>query len=134
MVRELAGSLNLGRCLDKRLPQVKVGLERLPGVLGVPLHAQAEGLALDLDTLGHAVGRLGDQARMLAQTIDAAMVRRVGLDELVTSERALQQRAGHDLDGMHGVVEHVGMAPLCATLARAQARHVHAQGAAGRDV
>ena len=74
MVCELAGSLNLGRRLDKRLPQVKVGFERLPGVLGVPLHAQAEGLALDLDALGHAVGCLGDQARMLAQTIDAAML------------------------------------------------------------
>ena len=134
MVCELTGLLNLSRCLDKRLPQVKVGLERLPGVLGVPLHAQAEGLALDLDALGHAIGCLGDQARMLAQTIDAAMVRRVGLDELVAAECALQQRARYDLDGMHGVVEHVGVAPLCATLARAQARHVHAQGATGRDV
>ena len=126
MVCELAGSLNLGRCLDKRLPQVKVGLERLPGVLGVPLHAQAEGLTLDLDALGYAVGCLGDQARMLAQAIDAAVVRRVGLDEPVPAERALQQRAGHDLDGMHRVVEHVGVAPLCAAFARAQARHVHA--------
>ena len=134
MVCELTGLLNLGRRLDKRLPQVEVGLECLPGVLGVPLHAQAEGLALDLDTLGHAIGCLGDQARMLAQTIDAAMVRRVGLDELVPAECALQQRARHDLDGMHGVVEHVGMAPLRAALASAQARHVHAQGAASGDV
>ena len=134
MVHELAGSLNLGRCLDKRLPQVKVGLERLPGVLGVPLHAQAEGLALDLDALGHAVGCLGDQARMLAQTIDAAMVRRVGLDESVPAECTLQQRARYDLDRVHGIVEYVGMAPLRAALARAQARHVHAQGAAGRDI
>ena len=134
MVRELARLLNLGRCLDKRLPQVKVGLECLPGVLGVPLHAQAEGLALDLDAFGHAVGCLGDQARMLAQTIDAAMVRRVGLDELVAAECALQQRARYDLDGMHGVVEHVGVAPLRAALTRTQARHVHAQGTAGGDV
>ena len=134
MVCELAGSLNLGRRLDKRLPQVKVSLERLPGVLGVPLHAQAEGLALDLDALGHAVGCLGDQARMLPQTIDAAMVRRVGLDEPVSAECALQQRAWHDLDGVHGVVEHVSVAPLCAALTRAQARHVHAQGAAGRNI
>ena len=134
MVCELTGLLNLSRCLDKRLPQVKVGLERLPGVLGVPLHAQAEGLALDLDALGHAVGCLSDQARMLAQAIDAAMVRRVGLDELVPAERALQQRTRYDLDGVHGVVEHVGMAPLRAALASAQARHVHAQGAASGDI
>ena len=33
-----------------------------------------------------------------------------------------------DLDGMHGVVEHVGVAPLRAALARTQAWHVHAQG------
>lgn len=134
MVRELTGLLYLGRCLDKRLPQVKVGLERLPGVLGVPLHAQAEGLTLDLDALGHAVGCLGDQARMLAQTIDTAMVRRVGLDEPVPAECALQQRARYDLDGVHGIAEYVGMTPLRAALARAQARHVHAQGAAGGDV
>lgn len=134
MICELACLLYLGRRFDKRLPQVKVGLERLPGVLGVPLHAQAEGLALDLNALGHAVGCLGDQARTLAQTIDAAMVRRVGLDESVPAERALQQRARYDLDGVHGIVEYVGMTPLRAALARAQARHVHAQGAAGRDV
>ena len=134
MVCELTGLLNLSRCLDKRLPQVKVGLECLPGVLGVPLHAQAEGLALDLDALGHAVGCLGDQARMLAQAVDAAVVRRVGLDEPVPAECTLQQRARYDLDRVHGIVEHVGMAPLCATLARAQARHVHAQGATGGDV
>ena len=35
---------------------------------------------------------------------------------------------------MHGVVEHVGVAPLRAALARTQARHVHAQGAASGDV
>ena len=134
MVCELAGSLNLSRCLDKRLPQVKVGLERLPGVLGVPLHAQAEGLALDLDALGYAVGCLGDQARMLTQTVDTAMVRRVGLDKPVSAKRALQQRARYDLDRVHGIIEYVGMTPLRAALARAQARHVHAQGAAGRDV
>lgn len=74
MVRELARLLNLGRCLDKRLPQVKVGLECLPGVLGMPLHAQAERLAFDLDALGNAVGCLGDQARAFAQTIDAAVM------------------------------------------------------------
>ena len=134
MVCELAGLLYLGRRLDKRLPQIKVGLERLPGVLGMPLHAQAERLALDFDALGHAIGCLCDQARMLAQTIDAAMVRRVGLDEPVPAECALQQRARYDLDGVHGVVEHVGVAPLRAALARAQARHVHAQGATGGDV
>lgn len=50
------------------------------------------------------------------------------------AKRALQQRTRHDLDGMHGVVEHVGMAPLRAALASTQARHVHAQGAAGSDV
>ncbi len=38
-VRELTGLLYLSRCLDKRLPQVKVGFERLPRVLGMPLHA-----------------------------------------------------------------------------------------------
>lgn len=134
MVHELAGLLNLGRCLDKRLPQVKVGLERLPRILRVPLHAQAERLALDFDALGHAVGCLGDQARAFTQTIDAAMVCGVGLDQPVPANRALQQRARHDLDGMHRVVEHVGMAPLRAALARAQARHVHAQGAAGGDI
>lgn len=134
MVRKLAGLLNLCRCLDKRLPQVKVGLERLPGVLGVPLHAQAERLALDLDALGHAVGCLGDQARAFTQTIDAAVVCGVGLDQPVPANRALQQRARHDLNRMHRVVEHVGMAPLCAALARAQARHVHAQGAASGDI
>lgn len=134
MVRELTGLLDLSCSLDKRLPQVKVGLERLPGVLGVPLHAQAEGLTLDLDALGHAVGCLGDQARMLAQTIDTAMVRRVGLDEPVPAECALQQRARYDLDGVHGIVEYVGMTPLRAALARAQARHVHAQGATGCNV
>lgn len=134
MVRELAGLLNLGRCLDKRLPQVKVGLERLPGVLGMPLHAQAERLALDLDALGHAVGCLGDQARAFTQTVDAAMVCGVGLDEPASAKRALQQRARNDFDRVHGVVEHMGMAPLRAALARAQARHVHAQGAAGGDI
>ena len=134
MVCGLAGLLNLCRCLDKRLPQVKVGLERLPRVLRVPLHAQAERLAFDLDALGNAVGCLGDQARAFTQTIDAAVVRRVGLDQPVPAKRALQQRTRHDLDGMHGVVEHVGMAPLRATLARTQARHVHAQGAAGGDI
>ena len=134
VVRELTSLLYLSRCLDKRLPQVKVGLERLPGVLGVPLHAQAERLALDLDALGHAVGCLGDQARAFTQTIDAAVVCGVGLDQPVPANRALQQRARHDLNRMHRVVEHVGMAPLCAALARAQARHVHAQGAAGGDV
>lgn len=134
MVCELAGLLNLSRCLDKRLPQVKVGLDRLPGVLGVPLHAKAKGLSFDLNALGHAVGRLGDQARVLAQAVDAAVVRRVGLDKLGAANRAVEQRAGHDLDGMHGVVEHVGMAPLRAALARTQARHVHAQGAAGGDI
>lgn len=134
MVRKLAGLLNLCRCLDKRLPQVKVGLERLPGVFGVPLHAQAERLALDFDALGDAIGCLGDQARMLTQAVDAAMVCRVGLDQPVPAKRALQQRARHDLDGMHGVVEHVGMAPLRAALASAQTRHVHAQGAASGDI
>lgn len=134
MVRELAGLLYLGRCFDKRLPQVKVGFERLPRVLGMPLHAQAEWLAFDLDALGNAVGCLGDQTRALTQTIDAAVVCGVGLDQPVPANRALQQRARHDLDRMHGVVEHVGMAPLRAALARAQARHVHAQGAAGGDV
>lgn len=134
MIRELASPLNLGRCLDKRLPQVKVGLERLPRVLRVPLHAQAERLAFDFDALGHAVGCLGDQARAFTQTIDAAVVCGVGLDQPVPANRALQQRARHDLDRMHRVVEHVGMAPLRAALARAQARHVHAQGAAGGNV
>lgn len=57
-----------------------------------------------------------------------------GLDQPVTANRALQQRARHDLDGVHGIVEHVGMAPLRAALARTQARHVHAQGAAGGDI
>lgn len=80
MVRELAGLLYLGRCLDKRLPQVKVGLERHPRVLGMPLHAQAERLAFDFDALGNAVGCLGDQARAFTQTIDAAVVCGVGLD------------------------------------------------------
>lgn len=134
MACELAGLLNLCRCLDKRLPQVKVGLERLPRVLRVPLHAQAERLAFDFDTLGNAVGCLGDQARAFTQTIDAAVMRRVGLDQPVPANRALQQRARHDLDGVHGIVEHVGMAPLRAVLARTQARHVHAQGAAGGDI
>lgn len=134
MVRELAGLLNLCRRLDKRLPQVKVGLERLPRVLGMPLHAQAEWLAFDLDALGNAVGCLGDQTRALTQTIDAAVVCGVGLDQLVSANRAVEQRARHDLDGMHGVVEHVGMAPLRAALASAQARHVHAQGAASGDI
>lgn len=134
MVCELTGPLNLCRCLDKRLPQVKVGLERLPRVLRVPLHAQAEGLAFDFDALGHAIGCLGDQARAFTQTIDAAVVCGVGLDQPVPANRAFQQRTRHDLDGMHGVVEHVGMAPLRAALASTQARHVHAQGAAGGDV
>lgn len=134
MVRELAGLLYLGRCLDKRLPQVKVGLERHPRVLGMPLHAQAERLAFDFDALGNAVGCLGDQARAFTQTVDAAVMCRVGLDQPVPANRALQQRARHDLDGVHGIVEHVGMAPLRAALARAQARHVHAQGAAGGDI
>lgn len=134
MVCELTGLLDLCRCLDKRLPQVKVGLERLPRVLRMPLHAQAEWLAFDLDALGNAVGCLGDQARAFTQTVDAAVVCGVGLDQPVPANRALQQRAWHDLDRMHGVVEHVGMAPLRAALARAQARHVHAQGAAGGDI
>ena len=134
MIRELTGLLNLGRCLDKRLPQAKVGLERLPRVLRMPLHAQAEWLAFDLDALGNAVGCLGDQARAFTQTVDAAVMCRVGLDQPVPANRALQQRARHDLDGVHGVVEHVGMAPLRAALASAQARHVHAQSAAGGDV
>ena len=134
MACELACLLNLCCCFDKRLPQVKVGLERLPRVLGMPLHAQAERLAFDFDALGNAVGCLGDQARMLAQAIDAAMMRRVGLDEPVPAECAFQQRTRYDLDGVHGIVEHVGVTPLRATLARTQARHVHAQGAAGGDV
>ena len=134
MVCGLAGLLNLGRCLDKRLPQVKVGLECLPGVLGMPLHAQAERLALDLDALGNAVGCLGDQARAFTQTLDAAVMCRVGLDQPVPANRAFEQRARHDLDGVHGIVEHVGVAPLRAALASAQARHVHAQGATSGDV
>ena len=134
MIRELACLLNLCCCLDKRLPQVKVGLERLPGVLGMPLHAQTERLAFDFDALGNAVGCLGDQARAFTQTIDAAVMCRVGLDQPVPANRAFQQRARHDLDGVHGIVEHVGVTPLRATLARTQARHVHAQGAAGGDV
>lgn len=134
MVCGLAGLLDLCRCLDKRLPQVKVGLERLPRVLGVPLHTQAERLAFDFDTLGNAVGCLGDQARAFTQTLDAAVVCGVGLDQPVPANRALQQRTRHDLDGMHRVVEHVGMAPLRAALASAQARHVHAQGAASGDI
>ncbi len=100
----------------------------------MPLHAQAERLAFDLDALGNAVGCLGDQTRAFAQTIDAAVMCGVGLDQPVPANRVLQQRARHDLDRMHRVVEHVGMAPLRAALARAQARHVHAQGAAGGDV
>ena len=134
MICELACLLDLCRCLDKRLPQVKVGLERLPRVLRVPLHAQAERLAFDLDALRNAVGCLGDQARAFTQTIDAAVVCGVGLDKLGATNRAVEQRARHDLDGMHGVVEHVGVAPLRAALASAQARHVHAQGAASGDV
>lgn len=134
MACELAGLLYLGRCLDKRLPQVKVGLECLPGVLGMPLHAQAERLAFDLDALGNAVGCLGDQARAFTQTIDAAVVCGVGLDQPVSANRVVEQRARHDLDGMHRVVEHVGMAPLRVALASAQTRHVHAQGAASGDV
>lgn len=100
----------------------------------MPLHAQAEWLAFDLDALGNAVGCLGDQTRALTQTIDAAVVCGVGLDQPVSANRAVEQRVRHDLDGMHGVVEHVGMAPLRAALASAQARHVHAQGAASGDV
>ena len=100
----------------------------------MPLHAQAERLAFDLDALGNAVGCLGDQACALTQTVDAAVMCRVGLDQPVPAKRALQKRARHDLDGMHGVVEHVGMAPLRAALARTQARHVHAQGAASGDI
>ena len=134
MVCELTGLLNLCRCLDKRLPQVKVGLERLPGVLGMPLHTQAERLAFDLDALRNAVGCLGDQARAFTQTIDAAVVCGVGLDQPVPANRAFKQRARHDLDGVHGIVEHVGMAPLRAALASAQARHVHAQSATGGDI
>lgn len=80
MIRELTGLLNLGRCLDKRLPQVKVGLECLPRVLRVPLHAQTERLAFDFDALGNAVGCFGDQARAFTQTVDAAVVCGVGLD------------------------------------------------------
>ena len=91
-------------------------------------------MPLDLDALGNAVGCLGDQARAFAQTVDAAVVCGVGLDQSVSAKCVLQQRARHDLDGMHGVVEHVGMAPLRAALASAQARHVHAQGAASGDV
>ena len=56
------------------------------------------------------------------------------MDQPVSANRAVEQRARHDLDGMHGVVEHVGMAPLRAALASAQARHVHAQGAASGDI
>lgn len=134
MICELACLLDLCRCLDKRLPQVKVGLERLPGVLGMPLHTQAERLAFDLDALRNAVGCLGDQARAFTQTIDAAVMCGVGLDQPVSANRALQQRARHDLDGMRGIVEHVGMAPLRAALASTQARHVHAQGATGGDI
>lgn len=134
MACELAGLLNLCRCLDKRLPQVKVGLERLPRVLRVPLHAQTERLAFDFDALGNAVGCLGDQARALTQALDAAVMRGVGLDQSVSAKCALQQRARHDLDGMRRVVEHVGVAPLRAALTSAQARHVHAQGAAGGDI
>lgn len=134
MACELAGLLYLGRCLDKRLPQVKVGLERLPRVLRMPLHAQAERLAFDFDALGNAVGCLGDQARAFTQTVDAAVMCRVGLDQPVPANRALQQRARHDLDGMRGIVEHVGMAPLRAALARAQTRYVHAQSATGGDI
>lgn len=134
MIRELAGLLYLGSSLDKRLPQVKVGLERLPRVLRVPLYAQAERLAFDFDALGNAVGCFGDQARAFTQTVDAAVVCGVGLDQPVPANRAFQQRARYDLDGMHGVVEHVGMAPLRAALASTQARHVHAQRAAGGDV
>lgn len=134
MVCELTGLLNLCRCLDKRLPQVKVGLERLPRVLRVPLHAQAERLAFDFDALGNAVGCLGDQTRAFTQTIDAAVVCGVGLDQPVPANRAFEQRARHNLDGMHRVVEHVGVAPLRAALASAQARHVHAQGAASGDI
>lgn len=91
-------------------------------------------MPLDLDALGNAVGCLGDQARALTQTVDAAVVCGVGLDQPVPANRALQQRARHDLDRVYGVVEHVGMAPLRAALASAQARHVHAQGAASGDV
>ena len=134
MICELTSLLNLCRCPDKRLPQVKVGLERLPRVLGMPLHAQAERLAFDFDALGNAVGCLGDQSRAFTQAVDAAVMCRVGLDQPVPANRALQQRARHDLDGVHGIVEHVGMAPLRAALARTQARHVHAQGAAGGDI
>lgn len=75
MVCGLARLLNLGRCLDKRLPQVKVGLERLPGVLGMPLHAQAERLAFDLDALGYAVGRFRNQTRAFAEAVHTAVVR-----------------------------------------------------------
>ncbi len=91
-------------------------------------------MAFDLDALGNAVGCLGDQARAFTQTIDAAVVCGVGLDQPVPANRAVEQRARHDLDGMRGVVEHVGMAPLRAALASAQARHVHAQGAASGDI
>ncbi len=100
----------------------------------MPLHAQAERLALDLDALGYAIGCLGNQARAFAQAVDAAMMCGVGLDEPASAKCALQQRARHDFDRVHGVVEHVGMAPLRAALASAQARHVHAQGAASGDV
>lgn len=91
-------------------------------------------MPLDLDALGNAVGCLGDQARALTQTVDAAVVCGVGLDQPVPANRALQQRARHDLDRVHGIVEHVSVAPLRAALASAQARHVHAQGAASGDV
>lgn len=91
MIRELACLLNLCRRLDKRLPQVKVGLERLPRVLRVPLYAQTERLAFDFDALGNAVGCLGDQARAFTQTVDAAVMCRVGLDQPVPANRALQQ-------------------------------------------
>lgn len=56
------------------------------------------------------------------------------MDQPVSANRAVEQRARHDLDGVHRVVEHVGMAPLRAALASAQARHVHAQGAASGDI
>ena len=100
----------------------------------MPLNAEAKRLVVELNRLGHAIGRACDDMGVAAVFIYAAMMRRVRLDERCPVHGPCEQRVRLDFDGMAGLRENARMAPLGHTLACPQAWNVHTERSARGDI